>query len=132
MGRIPHRPGGPWSGILLAASVLGSCLQPAPAQTPMTITSPSPVVGGDVSLAPQPPPQDFMYCSWLRYKTTDGNRQILTYFPQTPPVQQNGSAHKGRETAGPSCVLNIAGLTLNDTGFYMMEIERRTSFVFAI
>ncbi|XP_065430854.1 carcinoembryonic antigen-related cell adhesion molecule 20 isoform X2 [Chrysemys picta bellii] len=43
MGRIPHRPGSPWTGILLAASVLGSCLQPAPAQTPVTTTPPSTV-----------------------------------------------------------------------------------------
>ncbi|XP_039368399.1 carcinoembryonic antigen-related cell adhesion molecule 20-like isoform X1 [Mauremys reevesii] len=43
MGRIPHRPGGPWPGILLAASVLGSCLQLTLAQTPVTIVPPSTV-----------------------------------------------------------------------------------------
>ncbi|XP_065430704.1 hemicentin-2-like [Chrysemys picta bellii] len=129
MGRIPHRPGGPWTGILLAASVLGSCLQPAPAQTPVTIvlTPPSPVVGGGVSLAPQPPPQGFVSCSWYRSATTDPNSLILNYFPLTPPVQQNGSAHTGRETAGPGCALNIAGLTLNDTGNYTVQIQIPTA-----
>uniref|UniRef100_A0A8C3FKY1 Ig-like domain-containing protein n=1 Tax=Chrysemys picta bellii TaxID=8478 RepID=A0A8C3FKY1_CHRPI len=131
MGRIPHRPGGPWTGILLAASVLGSCLQPAPAQTPtpvtIVLTPPSPVVGGGVSLAPQPPPQGFVSCSWHRSATTDENSRILTYYPQTPPVQQNGSAHTGQETAGPGCALNIAGLTLSDTGNYTVQIQSPTS-----
>ncbi|XP_034647630.1 carcinoembryonic antigen-related cell adhesion molecule 5-like isoform X2 [Trachemys scripta elegans] len=128
MGRIPHRPGGPWTGILLAASVLGSCLQPAPAQTPVTITPPSPVVGGDVSLAPQPPPQDFTSCFWYRSATvTDPNSLILTYFQYPNPVQNNGPAHTGRETVGPGCALNITGLTLNDTGNYTVQIQIPTA-----
>ncbi|XP_043390917.1 pregnancy-specific glycoprotein 22-like isoform X3 [Chelonia mydas] len=134
MGRIPHRPGGPWTGILLAASVLGSCLQPVPAQTPVTIvlTPPSPAVGGGVSLAPQNPPQDFVLCSWFRSATaTDGNSQILTYYPQTPPVQTKDWAHTGRETAGPGCALHIAGLTLKDTGNYTVLIQSPTRPVLA-
>ncbi|XP_044857591.1 carcinoembryonic antigen-related cell adhesion molecule 7-like [Mauremys mutica] len=127
MGRIPHRPGGPWPGILLAASVLGSCLQPAPAQTPVTIvlTPPSPEVGGGVSLAPQPTPQNFVLCYWYRSATAAVNNRILTYFPN--PAQQNGPAHTGRETAGPGCVLHIAGLTLSDTGNYTVQIQTETS-----
>ncbi|XP_043391465.1 carcinoembryonic antigen-related cell adhesion molecule 1-like isoform X2 [Chelonia mydas] len=130
MGRIPHRPGGPWTGILLAASVLGSCLQPAPAQTPVSIvlTPPSPAVGGGVSLAPQNPPQDFLSCSWYRSATTDETSRILTYFPG-PSTDQTGPAHTGRETAGPGCALHIAGLTLNVTGSYAVKIEPRTSAV---
>nr|XP_042703069.1 carcinoembryonic antigen-related cell adhesion molecule 5-like [Chrysemys picta bellii] len=140
MGRIPHRPGGPWTGILLAAqsvslvspppapaaSVLGSCLQSAPAQTPVTIviTPPSPVEGGGVSLAPQPPPQNLVICSWFRSATaTDGNSRILSYSPATSPPQTPGPAHTGRETLGPGCALNIAGLTLNDTGNYTVLIQ---------
>uniref|UniRef100_A0A8C3FT80 Ig-like domain-containing protein n=1 Tax=Chrysemys picta bellii TaxID=8478 RepID=A0A8C3FT80_CHRPI len=99
---------------------------PWPTPTPVTIvlTPPSPVVGGGVSLAPQPPPQGFVSCSWHRSATTDENSRILTYYPQTPPVQQNGSAHTGQETAGPGCALNIAGLTLSDTGNYTVQIQR--------
>ncbi|XP_053866829.1 carcinoembryonic antigen-related cell adhesion molecule 6-like isoform X2 [Malaclemys terrapin pileata] len=132
MGRLPGSwdpPawGGPWKGLLLAASVLGSCLQPAPAQTqtPVTIviTSQSPAVGGDVSLAPQPLPQDVVSCTWYRSATsTDGTKEIFTYYPQTP-AQTPGPAHTGRETAGPGCVLNIAGLTLSDTGNYTVKID---------
>uniref|UniRef100_A0A8C3FR16 Ig-like domain-containing protein n=1 Tax=Chrysemys picta bellii TaxID=8478 RepID=A0A8C3FR16_CHRPI len=101
------------SGLPPAASVLGSCLQPAPAQTPVTIvlTPPSPVVGGGVSLAPQPPPENLLTCIWYRSATaTDENSRILTYFPQTSPVHNNCSAHTGRETLGPGCALNIVGL----------------------
>ncbi|CAM5176760.1 unnamed protein product [Eretmochelys imbricata] len=134
MGRLsgswdPPAWGGPWKGLLLAASVLGSCLQPAPAQTPLTIvlTPPSPAVGGGVSLAPQNPPQDFVSCIWYRSATTDPSSRILTYFPGTPPVQTNDSAHTGRETAGPDCALHIAGLRLNDTGSYTVDIQSPTS-----
>nr|XP_023969582.1 carcinoembryonic antigen-related cell adhesion molecule 3-like isoform X1 [Chrysemys picta bellii] len=129
MGQIPHRPGGPWTGILLAASVLGSCLQPAPAQTPVTIvlTPPSPVVGGGVSLAPKNPPQRFLSCIWYRSVTADENSRILTYFPPPNPIQQNGSAHTGRETLGPGCALNMAGLMLNYTGNYTVLIASRTN-----
>ncbi|XP_034647632.1 carcinoembryonic antigen-related cell adhesion molecule 6-like [Trachemys scripta elegans] len=130
MGRILHRPGGPWTGILLAASVLGSCLQPAPAQTPVTIvlTPPSPVVGGGVSLAPQPLPQGFTSCFWYRSATvTDPNSLILNYVQYPNPNQTNGPAHTGRETAGPGCALHIAGLTLNDTGNYTVAIQIPTA-----
>ncbi|CAM4697910.1 unnamed protein product [Lepidochelys olivacea] len=134
MGRLsgswdPPAWGGPWKGLLLAASVLGSCLQPAPAQTPVTIvlTPPSPAVGGGVSLAPQNPPQDFTSCSWFRSATTDPSSRILSYFPGPPPVQTNGSAHTGRETAGPGCVLHIAGLRLSDIGNYTVDIQSPTS-----
>ncbi|CAM5135533.1 unnamed protein product, partial [Natator depressus] len=113
----------------MGASVLGSCLQPAPAQTPGTIvlTPPSPAVGGGVSLAPQPAPQDFVVCSWFRSDNTDENSRILTYFPGPPPVQTNGPAHTGRETAGPGCALHIAGLRLSDTGSYTVQILSPTS-----
>uniref|UniRef100_A0A8C3FNG8 Ig-like domain-containing protein n=1 Tax=Chrysemys picta bellii TaxID=8478 RepID=A0A8C3FNG8_CHRPI len=115
-----------------AASVLGSCLQPAPAQTPtpvtIVLTPPSPVVGGGVSLAPQPPPQDLLTCNWYRSATvTDPNSLILIYVQYPNPVQNNGPAHTGRETAGPGCALNIAGLTLSDTGSYTVQIQSSTA-----
>ncbi|XP_039369561.1 carcinoembryonic antigen-related cell adhesion molecule 21-like isoform X2 [Mauremys reevesii] len=123
--------GGPWKRLLLAASVLGSCLQPAPAQTPVSIvlTPPSPALGGGVSLAPQPTPQNFVSCSWYRSAITDDKNLILSYYPLTPPVQQNGSAHTRRETAGPGCVLHIAGLTLSDNGSYTVKIEIPTATI---
>ncbi|CAM4711566.1 unnamed protein product [Caretta caretta] len=134
MGRLsgswdPPAWGGPWKGLLLAASVLGSCLQPTPAQTPVTIvlTPPSPAVGGGVTLAPQPAPQDLLSCGWFRSATTDASSRILTYYPGPPPVQNNDLAHTGRETAGPDCALHIAGLRLNDTGKYTVDIQSRTS-----
>ncbi|XP_026516736.1 carcinoembryonic antigen-related cell adhesion molecule 3-like [Terrapene carolina triunguis] len=128
MGQTPNRPGGPWSGILLAASVLGSCLQPVPAQTtvPIVLTPRSPEVGGDVSLAPQNLPQDVLVCSWYRSATTHESSRILTYYPPPAPDQIPGPAHTGRETAGPGCTLHIAGLTLSDTGNYTVLIQSRT------
>uniref|UniRef100_A0A8C3XTJ8 Ig-like domain-containing protein n=1 Tax=Chelydra serpentina TaxID=8475 RepID=A0A8C3XTJ8_CHESE len=123
-------PPSPWShSPSPAASVLGSCLQPAPAQAPVTIvlTTPSPVVGGGVSLAPEPATQDFTSCSWYRSAITDDNSRILTYYPGPSPVQQNGPTHTGRETAGPGCALHIAGLTLSDTGNYTVRIDSPTS-----
>ncbi|XP_032634726.1 cell adhesion molecule CEACAM21-like [Chelonoidis abingdonii] len=131
MEQTPARPGGPWRGILLAASVLGCCLQPVPAQTPtptpVTITPASPALGGNVSLAPQNVAQNFTSCNWHRSTTADETSRILTYFPPPNPVQHNGPAHTGRETAGPGCALHIAGLTLSDTGNYTVQVQSRTS-----
>uniref|UniRef100_A0A8C4WF72 Ig-like domain-containing protein n=1 Tax=Gopherus evgoodei TaxID=1825980 RepID=A0A8C4WF72_9SAUR len=93
----------------------------------IVLTPPSPVVGGNVSLAPQPPPQDFVLCSWYRSATAAETSRILTCFPHTPLVQQNGPAHTGLETAGPGCALHITGLTLNDTGNYTVQIQSPTS-----
>uniref|UniRef100_A0A8C5F187 Ig-like domain-containing protein n=1 Tax=Gopherus evgoodei TaxID=1825980 RepID=A0A8C5F187_9SAUR len=114
---------GPWKGLLLAGE------SRAWTQTPVTIvlTPPSPVVGGNVSLAPQNPPQDFVLCSWYRSATAAETSRILTCFPHTPLVQQNGPAHTGLETAGPGCALHITGLTLNDTGNYTVQIQSPTS-----
>uniref|UniRef100_A0A8C0G8U7 Ig-like domain-containing protein n=1 Tax=Chelonoidis abingdonii TaxID=106734 RepID=A0A8C0G8U7_CHEAB len=133
MGRLPGSwdpPAwsGPWKGLLLAASVLSSCLQPVPAQTPtptpVTITPASPALGGNVSLAPQNVAQNFTSCNWHRSTTNDETSRILTYFPPPNPVQHNGPAHTGRETAGPGCALHIAGLTLSDTGNYTLPGDR--------
>uniref|UniRef100_A0A8C8RZT6 Immunoglobulin V-set domain-containing protein n=1 Tax=Pelusios castaneus TaxID=367368 RepID=A0A8C8RZT6_9SAUR len=123
-GRVPRAPTDPPPRPLLptAASVLISCLQPVPAQTSITIAPQSPAVGGDVSLAPQPPPQNFLACRWFRSANTDENRRIFNYSPNTNPAQTNGLAHTGRETAGPGCALNIAGLKLSDTGNYTVQV----------
>ncbi|XP_075774619.1 cell adhesion molecule CEACAM1-like isoform X3 [Pelodiscus sinensis] len=128
MGRGPPRPGGPWARVLLAASVLGSCLQPAPAQStrpPGTIvlSPPSPVVGGGVSLAPRDPPQNVLSCNWFRSETEVPSRRILTYYPSAPSNTSIGLAHTGRETGGPGCALHIAGVTLSDTGTYSLVME---------
>uniref|UniRef100_A0A8C8S0C8 Immunoglobulin domain-containing protein n=1 Tax=Pelusios castaneus TaxID=367368 RepID=A0A8C8S0C8_9SAUR len=114
-----------------AASVLISCLQPVPAQTSITIAPQSPAVGGDVSLAPQTPPQDWVLCRWFRSASTDENRRIFTYYRNTNPGQTNGPAHAGRETAGPGCALNIAGLKLSDTGSYTVQVDGPTNSVTA-
>uniref|UniRef100_A0A674J6E3 Ig-like domain-containing protein n=1 Tax=Terrapene triunguis TaxID=2587831 RepID=A0A674J6E3_9SAUR len=122
-GQVP-----PVGGRALEASVLGSCLQPVPAQTtvPIVLTPRSPEVGGDVSLAPQNLPQDVLVCSWYRSATTHESSRILTYYPPPAPDQIPGPAHTGRETAGPGCTLHIAGLTLSDTGNYTVLIQSRT------
>uniref|UniRef100_A0A8C0G987 Ig-like domain-containing protein n=1 Tax=Chelonoidis abingdonii TaxID=106734 RepID=A0A8C0G987_CHEAB len=126
MGRLPGSwdpPAwsGPWKGLLLA----GESRTPTP--TPVTITPASPALGGNVSLAPQNVAQNFTSCNWHRSTTNDETSRILTYFPPPNPVQHNGPAHTGRETAGPGCALHIAGLTLSDTGNYTVQVQSRTS-----
>uniref|UniRef100_A0A8C0H634 Immunoglobulin V-set domain-containing protein n=1 Tax=Chelonoidis abingdonii TaxID=106734 RepID=A0A8C0H634_CHEAB len=121
MEQTPARPGGPWRGILLAVPAQ------TPTPTPVTITPASPALGGNVSLAPQNVAQNFTSCNWHRSTTADETSRILTYFPPPNPVQHNGPAHTGRETAGPGCALHIAGLTLSDTGNYTVQVQSRTS-----
>uniref|UniRef100_A0A8C8S4G0 Immunoglobulin V-set domain-containing protein n=1 Tax=Pelusios castaneus TaxID=367368 RepID=A0A8C8S4G0_9SAUR len=114
-----ERPLGGAAGSLL----LISCLQPVPAQTSITIAPQSPAVGRNVSLAPQPLPQDWLICKWFRSASTEENRRIFTYYPNTNSAQTNGPAHTGRETAGSGCALNIVGLKLSDTGSYTVQVE---------
>uniref|UniRef100_A0A8C3FN27 Immunoglobulin V-set domain-containing protein n=1 Tax=Chrysemys picta bellii TaxID=8478 RepID=A0A8C3FN27_CHRPI len=99
----------------------------------IVLTPPSPVVGGGISLAPQPPPENFLSCSWYRSATvTDPNSLILSYFQYPNPVQTPGPAHTGRETLGPGCALNMAGLMLSDTGNYTVLIPTATNPVRSI
>uniref|UniRef100_A0A8C0HA62 Ig-like domain-containing protein n=1 Tax=Chelonoidis abingdonii TaxID=106734 RepID=A0A8C0HA62_CHEAB len=99
----------------LTASVLGSCLHPALAQTPVTITPPSLALGGGISLALENLPQDVLACSWYQAATADEDSWILTYYPQTPPGSD------------PRPGLHIAGLKLTDAGFYMVQIQSPTN-----
>uniref|UniRef100_A0A8C3FKE1 Ig-like domain-containing protein n=1 Tax=Chrysemys picta bellii TaxID=8478 RepID=A0A8C3FKE1_CHRPI len=113
--------GGLWLPAMSQVPVsLGSA--PPTHRVTIVLTPPSPVVGGGVSLAPQPPPENLVLCSWHRSATADEKSRILSYNPATSPPQTPGPAHTGRETAGPSCALNIAGLTLSDTGNYTVLI----------
>ncbi|KYO37083.1 carcinoembryonic antigen-related cell adhesion molecule 1 [Alligator mississippiensis] len=111
---------GPWQGLLLAAAVLGSCLQPAPAQSHIALTPdppPAPQVGGAVTLALQPP-QSLAVCTWYRAAESVSSAEILTYVQDKG--QRNGPSYTGRETGRPDCSLHITGLMLNDSSPYFL------------
>uniref|UniRef100_A0A8C0G9V1 Ig-like domain-containing protein n=1 Tax=Chelonoidis abingdonii TaxID=106734 RepID=A0A8C0G9V1_CHEAB len=122
----PHVRLGPVAPIAIQALTdvgVPSCLMLLnPLTERVTITPASPALGGNVSLAPQNVAQNFTSCNWHRSTTNDETSRILTYFPPPNPVQHNGPAHTGRETAGPGCALHIAGLTLSDTGNYTVHV----------
>uniref|UniRef100_A0A8C3FSP7 Ig-like domain-containing protein n=1 Tax=Chrysemys picta bellii TaxID=8478 RepID=A0A8C3FSP7_CHRPI len=124
-GAAPPAPNLRWAG-------QGRCFVPAPLPPPLPPSLPfgpswEPGVPLPRQLPAGPaaatgdganPPQT----GWHRSATADEKSRILSYNPATSPPQTPGPAHTGRETAGPSCALNIAGLTLSDTGNYTVLI----------
>ncbi|XP_059574669.1 carcinoembryonic antigen-related cell adhesion molecule 5 [Alligator mississippiensis] len=111
---------GPSRRLLLAAAVLGSCLQPAPAQSHIALTPdppPAPQVGGAVTLALQPP-QSLAVCTWYRAAQSVSSAEIFTYVQDKG--QRNGPSYTGRETGRPDCSLHITGLMLTDSSPYFL------------
>ncbi|XP_015262577.1 PREDICTED: carcinoembryonic antigen-related cell adhesion molecule 1-like, partial [Gekko japonicus] len=107
---------------LLSAAILSSGFLVAQAQEiPILIAvEPSqPLEGQDVTLIPGGI-SNFVLCSWYRGEDAEANR-IFTYYPTSPPVQQNGTAFTGRETGGSDCSLHIRSLVRNDSGVYIVS-----------
>ncbi|XP_014455992.1 carcinoembryonic antigen-related cell adhesion molecule 5 isoform X2 [Alligator mississippiensis] len=129
--RGTHSPpacGGQWLGLLLSAAILGSCPTPALAQTQIIVTPdlpPAPVVGGTVTLTPQPPPPpNATLCGWLRQSRTIFWHLLDQEQPST------GSSYTGREVLGPGCSLIIVGLMLNYSGSYTLQVQGPGVFIF--
>ncbi|XP_064359638.1 carcinoembryonic antigen-related cell adhesion molecule 5-like isoform X2 [Dromaius novaehollandiae] len=125
MGRRAPSPGPPRSAVLLAAAVLGSCLQPVLGQATAfaILRDPDPAtVGGNVTFTLQPTPSNVVMCVWYRASDTVHSSEILSYVPSYNPPQSNGTAFTGRETGGPGCSMHIRDLWMNDTSVYTVQI----------
>ncbi|CAM4698329.1 unnamed protein product [Caretta caretta] len=124
MGPLPvsrNRPGpdSTWMGLILAASFLSSCLQPARAWDGLTIRrEPASLdVGGDMTLVVLGVPETLLVCSWYRgAEASNATNWILSYAPSATPKKFYGPGHTGWETVGPSCSLHITGLRGTDAG----------------
>nr|XP_012316933.1 carcinoembryonic antigen-related cell adhesion molecule 1 isoform X1 [Aotus nancymaae] len=116
-----HRVCVPWQGLLLTASLLTFWNPPTSAQ--LTIESmPSNVAEGkEVLLLTHNLPQNTTGFNWYKGESVDSTRRIMGYVTTTQQTIP-GPAHSGRETIYPNASLLIQNVTLNDTGFYRLQV----------
>uniref|UniRef100_A0A8C7EY17 Ig-like domain-containing protein n=1 Tax=Neovison vison TaxID=452646 RepID=A0A8C7EY17_NEOVI len=114
----------PWQDLLLAVSLLTLWNPPTTAQVTVESVPPSATEGKDVLLQVHNLPADLVGLTWFRGESIAPNRQIVAY---VVAVQVNipGPAHSGRETVYPNGSLLFRNITLNDTGYYTLQIVNR-------
>uniref|UniRef100_A0A452T9L6 Carcinoembryonic antigen-related cell adhesion molecule 6-like n=1 Tax=Ursus maritimus TaxID=29073 RepID=A0A452T9L6_URSMA len=118
----------PWQEILLAVSFLTFWNPPTTAQLTVESVPPNAAEGKDVLLRVHSLPGDLLGCNWFRGETANTSHQILLYVVDTQ-VTTPGPAHSGRETIYPNGSLLFQRVTLNDTGYYTLQIVRKNAQV---
>ncbi|XP_008057287.1 carcinoembryonic antigen-related cell adhesion molecule 1-like isoform X2 [Carlito syrichta] len=116
-----HRGCIPCQGFLLTVSLLTSWNPAATAQftvesMPFNVTE-----GKDVLLLIHNLPQNRLAYNWYKGQMVDRNQLIATYSIASQ-TQTPGPAHSGRETIYPNASLLFQRVTMNDTGFYRIQI----------
>ncbi|XP_044767305.1 carcinoembryonic antigen-related cell adhesion molecule 4-like [Neomonachus schauinslandi] len=80
--------------------------------------------GKDVLLRVNNPPGDAIGYNWVKGETVVPRHQIVLYAVDAQ-VTTPGPAHSGRETVYPNGSLLFQNITLNDTGYYTIQIIKR-------
>ncbi|XP_077919311.1 cell adhesion molecule CEACAM6-like isoform X3 [Halichoerus grypus] len=111
----------PWQEVLLAVSLLTFWNPPTTAQVTVESVPPNATEGKDVLLRVNNPPGDPIGYGWFRGQTVEPSRQIVSYAVDRN-VTTPGPAHSGRETLYPNGSLLFQNITLNDTGYYTVQI----------
>ncbi|KAI5759574.1 CEACAM5 [Gulo gulo luscus] len=114
----------PWQDLLLAVSLLTLWNPPTTAQVTVESVPPSATEGKDVRLQVHNLPGDLVGLSWFRGESIAPNRQIVAYVVDIRVIIP-GPAHSGRETVYPNGSLLFQNVTLNDTGYYTLQIVKR-------
>ncbi|XP_064437214.1 carcinoembryonic antigen-related cell adhesion molecule 1 isoform X5 [Mirounga angustirostris] len=114
----------PWQEVLLAVSLLTFWNPPTTAQVTVESVPPSVAEGKDVLLRVNNPPGDAIGYNWFKGETVVPRHQIVLYAVDTQ-VTTPGPAHSGRETIYPNGSLLFQNITLNDTGYYTVQITKR-------
>ncbi|XP_059007786.1 carcinoembryonic antigen-related cell adhesion molecule 21-like isoform X2 [Mustela lutreola] len=114
----------PWQDLLLAVSLLTLWNPPTTAQVTVESVPPSATEGKDVLLQVHNLPRDTGRFSWFKGATTEENRRIVSYIVDVRVIIP-GPAHSGRETVYPNGSLLFRNITLNDTGYYTLQIVDR-------
>uniref|UniRef100_A0A452R4D5 Ig-like domain-containing protein n=1 Tax=Ursus americanus TaxID=9643 RepID=A0A452R4D5_URSAM len=118
----------PWQELLLAVSLLTFWNPPTTAQVTVESVPPDAAEGKDVLLRVHNLPGDLLGCNWFRGETVNTSHQIISYVVDTQ-VTTPGPAHSGRETIYPNGSLLFQRVTLNDTGYYTLQIVRKNAQV---
>ncbi|XP_075849251.1 cell adhesion molecule CEACAM3-like isoform X5 [Microcebus murinus] len=119
----PHRGRVPWQGLLLTVSLLTFWNPPATAQLSVESVPLNAVEGKDVLLLVHNMPQDPYGYAWYKGDRVDSTYKIVSYVTDTQ-VNNTGPAYSGRETIYPNGSLLFQHATLNDTGYYTLQVVK--------
>ncbi|XP_032105168.1 carcinoembryonic antigen-related cell adhesion molecule 8-like isoform X8 [Sapajus apella] len=123
--RLPSAPSHrwriPWQRLLLIASLLTFWNPPTSAQLTIESVPSNAAEGKEVLLLTHNLPQNIAGFNWYKGQSVDGNRRIIGYVIATQ-LTTPGPAYSGRETIYPNASLLIQNVTLNDTGFYALQV----------
>ncbi|KAK2088547.1 Carcinoembryonic antigen- cell adhesion molecule 6 [Saguinus oedipus] len=111
----------PWKELLLTASLLTFWNLPTSAQLTIESMPSNAAEGKEVLLLTHNVPQNTTGFNWYKGERVASTRRIMGYviaIPQTIP----GPEYSGRETVYPNVSLLIQNVTLNDTGFYTLQV----------
>ncbi|KAM4825536.1 cell adhesion molecule CEACAM3-like [Thomomys bottae] len=109
--------------IRLSPPWLNSWYRTATGNTTVEIVPPEVIAGRNVLLLVHHLPQDALAFRWFKGQSTIDSQRISFSLPTIG--QNEGPAHSGREIVFPNASLLLQNLTLNDTGFYTLQITRK-------
>nr|XP_012422900.1 PREDICTED: carcinoembryonic antigen-related cell adhesion molecule 4-like [Odobenus rosmarus divergens] len=108
----------------MSVSLLTFWTPPTTAQVTVESVPPSVAEGKDVLLSVHNAPGDPIGYGWFRGDTAEPSLQIVSYAVDTQNSTA-GPAHSGRETIYPNGSLLFQNISLNDTGYYTVQITNR-------
>ncbi|XP_058563611.1 carcinoembryonic antigen-related cell adhesion molecule 1-like isoform X3 [Neofelis nebulosa] len=114
----------PWQELLLAVSLLTFWNPPTTAQATIELVPPNAAEGKDVLLRVHNLPANLLGFGWFKGTTIDPHREIVSYAADSQEITP-GLAHSGRETLYHNGSLLFQNISLEDTGYYTLQIIKR-------
>uniref|UniRef100_F7D4I0 Ig-like domain-containing protein n=1 Tax=Callithrix jacchus TaxID=9483 RepID=F7D4I0_CALJA len=116
-----HRVCVPWQGLLLTASLLTFWNLPTSAQLTTESMPSNAAEGKEVLLLTYNVPQNTNGFNWYKGERVDSTVRIIGYVIASQ-LTTPGPAYSGREVIYSNASLLIRNVTLNDTGFYTLQV----------
>ncbi|KAM5209914.1 cell adhesion molecule CEACAM6-like isoform 2-T2 [Hipposideros larvatus] len=111
----------PWQGFLLAVLLLTFWSPPTTARLTLELMPPNAVERKDVLFLVHNQNQDLLRYAWYKGERGDPKRYIASYRTDTQ-INETGPAYSGRETIYPNGSLLVQRVTLEDTGYYTLQV----------
>ncbi|KAM5209924.1 cell adhesion molecule CEACAM6-like isoform 12-T12 [Hipposideros larvatus] len=110
-----------WQGFLLAVLLLTFWSPPTTARLTLELMPPNAVERKDVLFLVHNQNQDLLRYAWYKGERGDPKRYIASYRTDTQ-INETGPAYSGRETIYPNGSLLVQRVTLEDTGYYTLQV----------
>ncbi|XP_078294504.1 cell adhesion molecule CEACAM6-like isoform X2 [Panthera onca] len=114
----------PWQELLLAVSLLTFWNPPTTAQVTIESVPPNAAEGKDVLLRVHNLPANLLGFGWFKGTTINPRREIVSYAAESQEIAP-GFAHSGRETLYHDGSLLFQNISLEDTGYYTLQVIKR-------